>query len=98
MVKRSMLARYGLTPESLQAEIARRGNRCDICSLEFSDTQHGLWPCIDHDHSMEPRWVMRGIVHRQCNSGIGFLGDNAAAVRRALDYLERYEASRCQSS
>ena len=40
----------------------------------------------DHDHSSKK---LRGFCCRNCNSGIGLLGDSEAGLRQALAYLER---------
>ena len=40
----------------------------------------------DHDHSTGS---FRAWICRQCNSGIGLLGDSEAGLRQALAYLER---------
>jgi hypothetical protein len=40
----------------------------------------------DHDHATK---AFRGWVCRQCNAGMGLLGDSEAGLRRALQYLER---------
>jgi hypothetical protein len=49
---------------------------------------------IDHDHALEELGfpaseTFRGWICYACNTGIGRLGDNAAGVQRALDYLRR---------
>ena len=40
----------------------------------------------DHDHSSKE---LRGFCCRNCNSGIGLLGDSEQGLRQALAYLER---------
>ena len=39
---------------------------------------------LDHDHRTE---LFRGWLCRECNSGLGFLGDGAQGVAQALMYL-----------
>ena len=41
---------------------------------------------LDHDHSTKE---FRGWICRNCNSGIGLLGDCPEGLRQALVYLER---------
>ena len=41
----------------------------------------------DHDHSSNKDF--RGWICRNCNSGIGLLGDSEEGLRQALAYLER---------
>ena len=40
---------------------------------------------LDHAHGSDE---FRGWICRECNSGIGLLGDSAVALRKALAYLE----------
>ena len=40
----------------------------------------------DHDHATK---AFRGWVCRQCNAGLGLLGDSKEGLHRALEYLER---------
>jgi len=42
--------------------------------------------------SMGTRINIRGALCPNCNRGIGLLGDDIQGVRRALEYLHRYEA------
>ena len=41
----------------------------------------------DHDHGPEKK--IRGWICRQCNSGLGLLGDSEAGLRQALAYLQQ---------
>ena len=41
---------------------------------------------LDHEHATG---AYRGHICPQCNSAIGLLGDSAAGVRKALEYLEK---------
>mgnify|MGYP001236061131 FL=1 len=43
---------------------------------------------FDHDHETNE---FRGWLCYQCNTAIGNLGDSIEGLRRALNYLERYE-------
>ena len=55
---------------------------CEICS------RAGAMHC-DHDHTTGE---FRGWLCSSCNKGLGFLGDDAEGLRRALAYLERVQA------
>ena len=49
---------------------------------------------VDHDHNHCPgekgcRECVRGLIHRNCNTGIAFFGDDPQKLRSAADYLER---------
>jgi hypothetical protein len=41
---------------------------------------------LDHTHDDD---AFRGWICRECNSGIGMLGDSSTGLRRALAYLEQ---------
>ncbi|HWX29577.1 MAG TPA: endonuclease domain-containing protein [Steroidobacteraceae bacterium] len=56
---------------------------CECCGKP-PDTRQSLH--LDHDHQTGK---FRGWLCASCNLGIGKLGDNANALFRALDYLNR---------
>ena len=49
----------------------------------------------DHDHATG---AFRSWICRNCNSGIGLLGDSEAGLRQALAYLERARPKSCSRS
>lgn len=65
------------TPAPTRVEPAH----CECCGRRAVDTL-----CLDHDHVTG---VFRGWLCRQCNAGIGQLGDTPESVERALAYLKR---------
>jgi hypothetical protein len=50
----------------------------------------GITPCST---STTSTWTpnVRGLTCGRCNRGLGLLGDSIDGVRKALDYLHRYE-------
>lgn len=72
-------ARYGLEWEDYLALLDKHNHKCALCD-EADDL------CVDHCHSTG---VVRGILCRKCNAGIGQLGDTAEAVHAAYLYLSR---------
>lgn len=80
--------RYGLTAETFGALWERQSGECAICgrALEMS----GMRSCnVDHDHATG---VVRGLLCRACNRGIGLLGDDADRLGAAARYLRRLPA------
>lgn len=59
--------------------------RCAVCRQEPPDNRR---LAIDHCHGLGR---IRGLLCDRCNRAIGALGDTAAGVRAALDYLVRAE-------
>ena len=58
-----------------------QGGRCAICGGETPDLK------LDHDWETGTN---RGLLCRECNVGLGMLGDDIEGVLRALDYLLPY--------
>ena len=72
--------KYGLTPSGFNAMVIEQENRCAICSSTFTEM-----PFIDHDHKTG---LVRGLLCRSCNCGLGFFKDEIKLLARAIVYLE----------
>ncbi|MDX2932145.1 endonuclease domain-containing protein [Streptomyces ipomoeae] len=70
--------KYGLTEAGRDELIAFQGGVCCIC-LSAPATH------VDHCHNTGR---VRGVLCFNCNSGLGLLRDDPAAMNRAADYLE----------
>lgn len=71
----------GFTSDHWQAMSEAQGGKCAICRRE--PTKKRL--AIDHDHSTRR---VRGLLCAKCNLVLGLMGDDAAVLRRAADYLD----------
>ena len=64
----------------------KQEGKCAICGalgvLVGSDNESGM--VLDHDHATG---VVRGLVCRSCNAGLGAFKDNVAAMQKAAVYL-----------
>jgi Recombination endonuclease VII len=60
----------------------------DVCELCGKPPASGRSLDLDHCHVSGE---FRGWLCNKCNTGIGALGDNADALRRAVNYLQRFE-------
>jgi Recombination endonuclease VII len=86
---RERARRYGLSLEELRAILMRQGNACAICR------RSGVRLYIDHCHVTN---MVRRLLCRNCNTGLGCFGDDPVRLRAAADYLEEtrreHEAAR----
>jgi hypothetical protein len=88
---RKRLAKYGLDETSYQAMLVAQDQACAICRRLFSELPGRAGSAsravhIDHCHRTGRT---RGLLCGACNLGIGKLGDDEAALRRAADYVAR---------
>lgn len=78
--RRQYKSRYGLTYEEYERLLAKA--ECGVCGAT-SSARGKL--CVDHDH-VSGR--VRGFLCTECNLAIGYLKDDPALMRRAIEYLE----------
>lgn len=83
-VRAGNLAKYGLTIEDYDKILLAQGGRCAVCST--TEPGHESFT-VDHCHRTN---LVRGLLCRNCNSGIGLLGDDVSTIRAAADYVERH--------
>jgi hypothetical protein len=75
---------YGLSPEEVQVMEKRQESRCALCGLQATPLH------VDHDHETG---LVRELLCRGCNHGLGNFLDNTDLLRKAIDYLERHRIS-----
>jgi len=78
-------SKYGLSLSEFDNLLLAQNNRCAICNQPL-DLQNPNNVHIDHSHLTR---IVRGILCRNCNLGIGFFRDNPEYLRNAIKYLER---------
>jgi hypothetical protein len=71
--------RYGLQEADVRDLLRMQRDHCAICGDR--PAKH-----IDHDHATG---AVRGVLCGGCNTGMGQLGDDPVALRRAADYVQR---------
>lgn len=83
---------FGLTESDYTRMLEEQGGVCAICGgPEPNDSRFS----VDHDHMCCPGRkscgrCVRGLLCRQCNTGIGNLGESPDTLRAALEYLEEH--------
>jgi hypothetical protein len=82
-----MRKRYGITLEDYERMMVEQGGGCAICGLTENQWKNAPTKlCVDHDHDSG---LVRGLLCRRCNVGLGALGDSEEGLERALAYLRR---------
>lgn len=85
------LAAYGMNNAVFDSWVQSQDNKCKICDESFSIT-----PFIDHDRSCCNKpgscgQCIRGLLCRNCNSGLGLFQDNTKILQKAINYLRAWE-------
>jgi hypothetical protein len=90
---------FRMTVEEYDLLLAEQNGHCAICDepgvpyeSSYRDGDRRL--AVDHDHACCPGSrscgsCVRGLLCQRCNTGLGFLNDDAALLYRAVDYLSR---------
>jgi hypothetical protein len=78
--------RYELTKE--EAIDLYDQPECDICEVELTNDRTLTGRCIDHDHDTDK---VRGVLCKNCNTGLGMFKDSALVLTKAIKYLQYVE-------
>lgn len=79
--RKSVLKRkYGITPKEYDEMLRKQDGRCAICREQPGKRRFA----VDHNHRTGR---LRGLLCDDCNTSIGKLGDDYAAISRAQTYL-----------
>lgn len=89
--RKAVLIRHGMTQEEYDSKFSAQLGLCMICErpqrvggLKQSDRLD-----IDHDHITGE---LRDLLCRSCNIVLGHMQDNPVLLRKAADYLEKWNA------
>lgn len=78
---------YGITYDQMIEMLAAQGGKCALCDCVLDPL--GKSPknqvCVDHCHDTQR---VRGLLCVRHNNALGALGDNAAGLMRAINYLK----------
>jgi len=77
--------KYGITTEQRDEMIEAQDNKCLICNTDFDEIDHA--PHVDHCHESG---IVRGILCKFCNTGLGQFKDNTDFLKSAIEYLEKH--------
>lgn len=77
---RRLMQKYGISVADWDRLYDDQLGRCVICLTTLADVK----VCVDHDHVTGE---VRGLLCNVCNQGLGYFGDDAVRLQRAIDYL-----------
>jgi hypothetical protein len=94
-------AKYGISPEDLDAQADRQGSRCAICGLrperlDYDDCTEESSDdvlCVDHEDRADGPYT-RGLLCKNCNLGLGHFQDSEVLLDQAIKYLDRSRRNR----
>ena len=81
---RLRLKKYGVSPVRYQELLQAQNGRCAICEGLSKNMDSQL--AVDHDHDSG---LVRGLLCRDCNAGLGIFRDSADRLIRAAQYIQR---------
>lgn len=80
--RKASLARYGVTQEWFEEQLARQRNTCLGCGAHITEETAR----IDHNHTTGG---VRGLLCDPCNWALGHVKDSPETLRRLMAYLRR---------
>lgn len=87
--------KYGITIDQYEWMLAKNAGLCWICNRPEERKRHqkaryleALY--VDHDHQTG---MIRGLLCRKCNTGVGYFQDDAARMLAAIAYLDQWNVS-----
>jgi Recombination endonuclease VII len=78
--KNNLRRLYGMSLEDYEVKLRRQGGVCAGCKRKFK-----ISLCVDHCHTTG---LLRGLLCKGCNIGIGYLRDNPYVMRNCAGYVE----------
>ena len=77
---------YNITGEDYDQMLEEQNHCCAICGTD-TPMGRGTWH-VDHCHKTDK---VRGLLCSKCNAGIGFLNEDTNTLRKAIDYLKKFD-------
>lgn len=85
MRTRNLQSTYGLSSAALASLRALQNETCPICKEPLPKVPH-----VDHSHVTG---VVRGLLCRSCNTGLGLFRDSPQVLMAAATYLLSFETN-----
>lgn len=84
--------KWAMTPAEYDAMLKAQGGRCAICGSTDTGWKGAAFH-VDHCHTAEyatGKIVVRGLLCRSCNLGLGHFKDDVDTLLAAVEYLRRH--------
>lgn len=73
--------KFGIDLEDYNQMLEQQRYRCALCQVIVTGTLH-----VDHNHKTG---AVRGLLCRDCNTGLGMFRDNIETLQQAIEYLSK---------
>ena len=80
----NLKANYGITLQDYNQLFIQQNGNCAICGINQSQLQEKL--NVDHSHNTHK---IRGLLCRNCNTGLGNFKDSISSLMNAVKYLSK---------
>ena len=85
MLNYDLKRKHGIDKDTYNTLLKLQNEKCLICQLYSLDSALA----VDHNHETG---MVRGLLCRNCNLGLGYFKDNITSLMRAILYLLRRSA------
>lgn len=79
---RQLIKNFGITLDDYDKMFNKQEGRCKICNRHRIEFNKAL--AVDHCHATG---IIRGLLCRDCNTGLGLFDDNTETLKKAVNYL-----------
>lgn len=79
--------KYGLSEDQYIQLVAQQNGRCRLCKRHFDEDDRAYRSVVDHDHKTG---IVRGLLHNNCNAGLGYFEDDPDILEAAWAYITAY--------
>lgn len=85
--RKNLLGKYNLSPDDYAKLVENQGGCCAVCDVKPDELLF-----VDHCHESG---LVRGLLCRRCNMGLGMLGDDLSGIERAYQYMRKHYEDGC---
>lgn len=78
---------YGITEQQYQDKLVEQNYKCSICGKKHDVVVTKGTLVVDHNHATGD---VRALLCHSCNMGLGKFKDDPELLKRAAEYIERY--------